>query len=45
MGSARRTEDELITVVENNEGIGGMGGGNEDDTHLGVVCRLCIDSW
>jgi hypothetical protein len=34
MRSTCRTENELIAVVENDEGVGGMGGGNEDDTHI-----------
>jgi len=31
--SARRTEDEFIAVVEDDEGVGRMCGGYENDTH------------
>ena len=34
--SARRTEDEFIAVVEDDEGVGRMCGGYENNTH-GVV--------
>lgn len=38
MWSARRTEDEFIAVVEYDEGVGRMCGGDENDTH--GCCRL-----
>ena len=40
MRSARRTEDELIAVVEDDEGVGRMCGCYEDDTHGRFCCCL-----
>ena len=41
VGTAGWTQDELVAIVEDEKGVGGVGSGYQDNTH---VARLCVCS-